>query len=146
MKWLCAVLFSALLATGIASAAPAQPVSPELQKAADCMFSILKNEPGFENAKLGVYESDGFSLPYLQYLSPLDSRGRRITVSFGAEVNCAAVKRSYNCCPEKIRFCFVAVLNGIFAPPDPGPPDGDVEVIAKKWNAQCNVNAFGLLV
>ncbi|GAA0560796.1 hypothetical protein GCM10008942_06520 [Rhizomicrobium electricum] len=110
------------------------------------MYNILKKEPGFENAKLGVYESDGFSLPYLQYLSPPDSRGRRITVSFRAEVDCAVVKRNYNCCLEKSRFCFVAILNGIFAPPDPGPPGGDVEVIAKKWNAQCNVIAFGVFV
>jgi hypothetical protein len=110
------------------------------------MYDILKKEPGFDNAKLGVFESDGFSLPYLQYLSPADKQGRRITVSFGAQVACTTVKRSYNCCTDKGRFCFLALLNGIFAAPEPGPPDGDVQVIAEKWNAQCNVVALALFV
>jgi len=108
------------------------------------MYNILKKEPGFDNAKLGVYQSDGSSLPYVQYLSPADRQGRRITVSFGAEVACTSAKRSHNCCSDKSRSCFFAVLNGIFAPPDPGPPDGDVQVITKKWNAQCNVAAFAV--
>ena len=105
---------------------------------------ILKKEPGFDNAKLGVFESDGFSLPYLQYRSPPDRQGRRITVSFGAELDCTTVKRSYNCCVDKSRPCFVALLQGLFAPPNSGPPDGDVHVIVEKWNTQCKVFATAI--
>ena len=117
MKWPEAVLITAVLCIANAYAATAKAVPSYLQKAADCMYDILKKEPGFDNAKLGVFESDGFSLPYLQYRSPPDRQGRRITVSFGAELDCTTVKRSYNCCVDKSRPCFVALLQGLFAPP-----------------------------
>jgi|WetSurMetagenome_2_1015567.scaffolds.fasta_scaffold167656_2 hypothetical protein len=146
MKWLSAVVITAILGSASAFAAPAKAVPPDLQKAADCMYDILKKEPGFAKAKLGVFESDGYSLPYLQYLSPADKQGRRITVSFGAQVACTTVKRSYNCCTDKGRFCFLALLSGIFAAPELGPPGGDVQVIAEKWNAQCNVVAMAIFV
>jgi len=144
MKWLSAVVITAILGSANAFAAPAKAAPADLRKSTDCMYDILKKEPGFDNAKFGVFESDGFSLPYLQYLSPADKQGRRITVRFGAEMDCTTVKRTYNCCVDKSRPCFVALLSGLFAPPDLGPPDGDVQVIVEKWNAQCNVFALAI--
>ncbi len=121
-----AILIAATLISANALSAPVKTVPPDLQKAADCMYGVLKKEPGFEKAKLGVYESEGFVLPYIQYLSPADKLGRRITVSFGAEVSCATLNRSYNCCADKDRYCFLALLNGLSSTTDPGPPDGDI--------------------
>ena len=140
------LMVSAVLGSVSAVAAPTHAMPTNLQKAADCMYNILKREPGFKDAKLGSYEGDGFSLPYLQYLSPPDGLGRRITVRFGAEVNCTAVKRTYNCCTDKSHICFLAVLNGLFAPSDSGPPDGDAQAIADKWNAECDVDALAIFV
>lgn len=142
MKWLSAAIFTCVTLVSVdASSEPIKPMPPDLRKAADCMYDILKKEPGFEKAKLGLVNSEGFWVPYLQYLSPADGRGRRITVSFEAEVPCTALHRSFNCCMDKGRYCFVAILGGLFAPPDTGPPDGDTQVVIKKWNAQCNVAA-----
>lgn len=139
-----AIMVAAALVSTNAFSASVKGMPPDLQKAADCMYGILKKEPGFEKTKLGMYESEGFLLPYIQYLSPPDGLGRRITVTFGAEASCTALNRSYNCCMEKDRYCFTALLNGLSSTSDPGPPDGDANVLIRKWNAACNVSATAI--
>ena len=57
MSWLrAAVVIAATLISSSALSASANSMPRGLQKAADCMYGILKKEPGFEKAKLGVAE------------------------------------------------------------------------------------------
>jgi hypothetical protein len=140
-----AIVIAASLTSANAAPAPVKNMPPGLQKAADCMYGVVKNEPGFGQAKLGTFENEGLVLPYVQYLAPTDRRGGRITVSFAAEAPCAAVHRGYNCCPEN-NYCFWTRLGGLFATTEPGPPDGGTGVLIPKWKARCGVDANALFV
>ena len=144
MKWFgVAIMIAAMLISANAFAASPNPTPPGLQKAADCMYDVLKKEPGFEEATIGHFESDDFVLPYVGYLSPPDKLGRRIKVGFAAQLPCKTVHLGYNCCADEDHPCFWAELNGLIDPryAFARPPDGDIGVVIKDWNARCGVDA-----
>ena len=88
------------------------------------MFDVLKNVPEVSEPKQGVETSDGWTHPFLEYRSA-ETLSRTTPIRFDAK------KSNHG------GYYFEAVRSGL------GAPDFHItDDVIKKWNAQCNANAF----